>query len=402
MSRRAILGFLVFLGLVCSPCWAAEVSVNCGLGQSLQSAVNSLPQEETNKVTVSGTCTQQLFIFGFRNLTIEGTAGATLADPGGAFRAMVGIFGSRSVTFRNLRLRGTAPAEGNSGVFVFGVGGELTIDNCLVDNFVTRLPFAAITAFNDGGVSVRASTIQDNSIGISMLGTGRLALGETFGEQTPTVIQRNNWGIFVAAESAAALFGSTKLVNNKAGAVVSGHFFLCCDEGQRTVADNQYGIVIEGGRLDSFGSNVIQRNSTVGVFLVGAFAHIDTGTTIQANGNFASSGVGGVLATNNSRVEIVGPKINGNNGSGVILTDGSSARIFGAEINNNAGDGVRIRDLAVLRLEGNTILGNTKFSLSCSKESHASGDLTNAGKASCPSFIPSSEPALKLPPVPTP
>jgi hypothetical protein len=382
---------------------AADVPIDCDTGGSINAALGGLSPGDNNKITIEGTCEEIVWIIGFSNLTLEGGAGgATLREPSGLFTI---LFILRSnVTLRNLEFRGTSTADGATAMFISDA--TTTIEDCLIEHFMPGNVDGAIVVLEGGIVQVTRTIIQDNRVGISAFG-GVVTVGLFEGDAgSPTIIRRNLWGILALGD--VNLFGSTEIVENEVGVNVvhGGRVQLCCEAGQRKIADNQIGIVAQLNSQVSFiFSNLIEENSTVGLFLVGGSADIAGSTIIQQNGSFASSGLGGILATNNARVEMNGevpflssdPEVSANRGTGIILTDGSSARLFSADINNNAGDGVRVLNLSVVRIEGSSIRGNGGFSLFCSKESFASGELSKADKAFCPKFKQLSEPALRIP-----
>ena len=55
-----------------------SITVNCNSGQSLNVALTKLNKQGPNTVSVNGTCTEYVQVFGFENLTLKGLAGATL------------------------------------------------------------------------------------------------------------------------------------------------------------------------------------------------------------------------------------------------------------------------------------------------------------------------------------
>lgn len=409
-STLVVVGVAILVLAAATPAWADQWSVSCP-GESLRGLLFSLGGG-THTITIRGECVETLLIIdGFDHLTLqgEGTPRAVVIDQEPIPPQWLGVILNSQVTLRNLEFRGSGVPGGGPGIFA--ADSTLTVENCLIDGFLPSGPSAALGALflgSKASATIQGTTIQGNSVGVFVANGSNLALGLQEGDEgSPVRIQRNTFGVWVSGT--VLLRGSTIIAGNDVGVMVDGSLGVCCEVGRRRITDNRIGIVAHNGAQVSLAwSNVVERNTDVGLFLAGASLQIVGGTVIQENGSYDPSGRGGILASNNSRVEIIGdapsflgpdPAIVDNEGAGIILTEGSSARIFDAEINNNVGDGVRVQNFSVVRLEGNSIRGNGGFSLFCSKSngSAASGDLFNADKASCKTFEQSSEPALRLP-----
>ena len=67
--RRIVLLLMLTYGAIAVV--AQNVVVNCDAGQSLNAAISKLNKQGPNTVTVQGTCTEDVIIAGFENLTVK-------------------------------------------------------------------------------------------------------------------------------------------------------------------------------------------------------------------------------------------------------------------------------------------------------------------------------------------
>ena len=110
--RSMVRGILVVLVLAASVAVAETptqaITVDCSKGQSLNVALSKLNNQLPSTVSVSGTCTEFVQVVGFQNLTLNGLAGATLAQPtsgaGKLVNSVLYIESSRSVTVNGFSL----------------------------------------------------------------------------------------------------------------------------------------------------------------------------------------------------------------------------------------------------------------------------------------------------------
>jgi parallel beta-helix repeat protein len=93
---------------------------------------------------------------------------------------------------------------------------------------------------------------------------------------------------------------------------------------------------------------------------------------------------GGILATQDSHVDLVKAIVSGNQGFGISVQQGSNVRLGGATVSNNTGDGVHIQWLSIGNfLSGNTITGNGGASVFCAGRSLALGNLSTLSNVRC-------------------
>jgi len=141
--KKIKLGILLLLVSVASVA-AAQTSVDCNSGQSLNAALAKLDKKTPNTVSVNGTCTEYVQVFGFENLLLKGLPGATLVQPltgaGNLFNSVLLIESSRSVAVQgfsiqadtatvsaigighgsnDIRLRNLTVVGGTEGIIVF-------------------------------------------------------------------------------------------------------------------------------------------------------------------------------------------------------------------------------------------------------------------------------------------
>ena len=121
--KWTIRGILILLVLVASVAVAEtpthSITVDCNNGQSLNSALSKLDKQTPTTVSVNGTCTEYVQVFGFENLTLKGLPGASLVQPprgaGSVLNSLLYIESSRSVTVDGFSLTAdtvTVPAVG--------------------------------------------------------------------------------------------------------------------------------------------------------------------------------------------------------------------------------------------------------------------------------------------------
>src|SRR5215472_800820 len=124
------------LGLLLPSSQAAYVNVNVvcpgggpGAYATISAALNSLNPNDSNTITVSGACVDNLFIANFERLLIQAAAGTTptitAADPNGI---VLQTYQSTGVTLAGLVIQG-----GATGVLL-NQGSIVTIWNCTIQN----------------------------------------------------------------------------------------------------------------------------------------------------------------------------------------------------------------------------------------------------------------------------
>jgi hypothetical protein len=121
--------------LAASSASAADLTVICpgggpGAYPSITAALNAITNNAgPNSISVSGTCTENVFIFNQTNLNIHNAPGsaAVITNAASPAQITVQLFGSRLVTFNGLSIQG-----GNPGLFV-NQGSDLQIFNSVIE-----------------------------------------------------------------------------------------------------------------------------------------------------------------------------------------------------------------------------------------------------------------------------
>lgn len=383
--------------LVVRPVQAKNVLVDCtghtGSFSSLSAALKSLHRlsPRDHQIAVSGTCNESVLIQDFENLQLIGKPGATLTAPD--FELVVlSIEQSRNVTVTGFNIRGL-----EKSILVKIVDSLVAFKGCTIDGGGSSGD--GMFAAGLSHVSIEASTVQNcASWGIRIDDNSVLDVGSVDTDPVPCIIQENLAGIRVN-RSRANIFGATIIRNNSFSGVTlqQGAALFCCDQMERKILDNRFGILVEtGGKLEMFGPALIEGSQRAGIYLVGSSAKLFGGgsQTIQRNGTAGDPFTGGIIVRNNSSLDLDSTLVTQNLSHGLVVRESSSARFFGdTNITSNSGDGVRVIGLSNATLFAPTkINNNQKPDLFCSANSFAPGDRTGVGRMNCPVFEPSNEP----------
>jgi len=134
-SSRIVLGcFIAIVSVVILPPsgQAADLQVICpgggpGAFSSISAALSTLNPNDSNTITVSGSCVENIFITNFERLKIQSafgqTATVTAADPSGI---VIQTFQSTGIVLTNLVVQG-----GSVGILL-NQGSNATIFNCTI------------------------------------------------------------------------------------------------------------------------------------------------------------------------------------------------------------------------------------------------------------------------------
>lgn len=407
------LGFCVkLLGLVllaASGASAADLTVVCpggGLGAypSITAALNAITNNAgPNSITVSGTCTENVFIFNQNNLYIHNAPGSTAVITNAASPAQITVqlFGSRLVTFDGLSIQG-----GNPGLFV-NQGSDLQVFNSVIEKNMgdgaivlikSDLNFGASCIIrNNGGNGL---VVGDSSIGLVL---------------SPIQILNNSSDGAAAFSNGYIKFQSTggHTIQGNAGHGISagtdGHVFLQSFNLPTVIRNNGFdGLAfLEGstGRID--GQNTIENNGPVGVLVESSTVTFFGNTTITGHG-FTGVNVtrGGELSfygahqitgngnpTDGAGIRVERSSLNLQDGASVsnnlgpgIFGDAHSGIVLGptASVANNSSIGIRLRHQSLIGLTAPvTIQGNGGANIACDSTSLAYGQLTGITGVQC-------------------
>jgi len=346
-----------------------------GAFTTITAALASLPAAGPNSISVTGTCHENVVMFGRTDLIIFGNPTATVV-PGNANGHLLAIAASQRVGIQNVTFDGGRGAliNDNSRVDLTSI----TIQNSLgigltsIDSLV-HIADSTIKNSTRSGISVGGGTFYVDSdvtgttvtangrTGISVL-TGHLILngGDEVTPGTENVISNNTGvGVAVANSAEADISGDNRITGNQ------GAFGL-------EVIHTSSVIMTDG---------TISSNAGIGVHC-GETSHCEWAgiTKIDSNGK------GGIEITDHSDAYIDGGiDISGNTGTGVLVDLSSLLNSLGGNtITNNTDDGIVLNTLSVLKFAANdTITGNGKLALECNNGSLVVGDVSTYKPKKC-------------------
>jgi hypothetical protein len=401
---------------------------------SLASALTTLrgisPGDHT--VTVSGTCTEFVNVYGMKGLRIVGTPGAMIVEPPGPLGTSYGVLtigDSSNVTIAGLTLQG-----GDARRTLLHISGSTAVEllNCVLEKsdhgiYIHSLAHARIHGTTIQNIRLDAIRVDGNS---------EVQVGEPQNEQAHNVIQQNGTGILAREDGVAMVSGATVIQENGTGiSGQGGTVSFCCGNYEIDVINNGMGfwmlpgskLLIQGvtriegnsgggiwllgsdarllgqytirgngptgislgngGNIRLEGSATIEDHTQTGISLTGSTAYLSGHITVQHNGTPNQALNGGIVVAFGSQISMYAGPITGNQGPGILVTHNSTARVSLASVTGNGGEGVRVQALSSVWLfGGNTIAGNTAFDLSCAPNSYGSGDHSGIGRMFCPTF----------------
>ncbi len=404
-ARRAALALTLGLVLMALPA-TAQVSVDCGLGESLQAAVDAAGPG--TGITVTGTCTENVFVGRKDDLTIQGPEGgtATLMSADENAGVVISINDSRNFFLRRLVIDG-------GGQFVDGVD------------------------VNNSSGRIFGSTIQNASCGLALFNGSNVILGGPGAGQAVLITNHTDCGVF-EGQSIVTLRGAVTIEN------INGGVGLFAQGGRaqvnggavgntiRDAGTNGIGAFATQGAVMAFnGINTLQNNGDIGMLAnmnstvvfngtvapdatprfttieghavagvlvsdssLNFFAPVAAQHQVRNNGTAPVTSDAGVLGFRTATMRIFGTAVSNNVGPGVFADANSVVDFIDSSITGNSGDGVRLEHLSAARFGGaftsgesapaNTIItGNGGAALACDATSIAFGDLAGISPTSC-------------------
>lgn len=350
---------------------AGIVTVGCpggtpGTFNSLSQAVFSSPDNTTFKV--SGTCTEAVIVQNRNVLSFTGNPSATIQAPDPSLET-VGIFSSKSITFRN--------------GFALSGGQGLIISNS------SNILFQGITVQSSqafGITSVNSQVNMDTSTVTGNTRTGVVLSGGIFGINGGVTIS-NNGRIGLSAG------GVQVNMNDGLGPNIVSHngltgiqlFDLSLGDlsGDNEITNNggPFGILILTNSDLEMGNGIVNNNVGVGVHCDGTTHCEFSGTHIDGNSG------GGIEIVNHSDAAFDGGMdVSSNIGTGVLVDQSSSLNSLGGNtISNNSGDGLILNFLSALNFAANDVItaspGN--LALNCNNGSMVRGDISTYKPKKC-------------------
>ena len=411
--------FAVAILLASELATAADLTVICpnggpGAYPNLTSALNAITNNGgPNSISVSGTCTENIFILNQSNLNIFATPGksAVIINAANPAQITVQLFGSRIVSFSGLSIQGGAPGvlvnngsdlsiansviENNAGG---GVGAQerslVDLESCIIRNnggpgleigdnsegILYTSPGQTVQILNNNGPGVvvdSAGYIQFNFGGHIIEGNAGPALTSSGGRvvifsSTPTIFRNNGGGLDFETGSSAELFGQNTIQNN-------GPFGVTVEASSVKF----HPLFIDGANT---GSTIMGHSGSGIAVSHGGELTLDGSHSVTGNGSLPATNAGGVRVERSTLTLLNGATVSGNVGIG-ILGDANSAIVLGptASTTNNSGTGIRLRHKSLLGLTAPiSIRGNGNSNIACDYTSLAYGQLGVVSGVQCP------------------
>ncbi|MGA2745583.1 MAG: hypothetical protein ABSE44_12895 [Candidatus Sulfotelmatobacter sp.] len=366
-------GILIGLVLVASAAVAEtpaqSTTVDCNKGQSLNGTLAKLNKQTPNTVTVSGTCTEYVQVVGFESLTLNGLAGATLAQPTTGAGNLLGLLYIESS--RSVYVDGFSIQADTTTVAAIAIGRGSSDIRLRYLNI--QGGSSGISIFEHSQVSIAYVTAQDP--GFTTLGVYDLSdvhvERSSFKSSTGTSYQV---GLFVGASHITMY--DTSITNMQVG------------------IDAYAGSIIDVLVFTSYYTNVVPTD----VVIDSPAGTNHNGVTISGGGSLNASTAnlvikkpgqsyggtsGGVLisdgasltATNGSLV------ITGSNGQGVMALNNSHATVIGATITGGLHGGLVAANLSSIDVSVGTLtlVGGNSVDLFCDPGSTITGSANLSG-----------------------
>jgi hypothetical protein len=371
---------LLVLALPSSLAFAAGATVDCsgatpGAFTTITAALASLPAAGPNSISVTGTCHENVVMFGRTDLTIFGNPTATVV-PGNPNGHLLAIAGSQRVGIQNITFDGGRGAivNDNSRVDLTSV----TIQNSLgigltsIDSLV-HIADSTVTASTRSGISIGGGTfyVDSDVTGTSVTNNGRVGISVLTGH----LILNGGDGVTPGTENVIANNGSVGVaVANSAEADINGDNRITGNQGS-------FGLEVIHTSTVLMSDGTISSNAGIGVHC-GETSHCEWSGATKIDSN----GKGGMEITDHSDAYIDGGiDVSGNTGVGILVDLSSLLNSLGGNtINNNTDDGIVLNTLSVLKFAANdTITGNGNLALECNNGSLVVGDVSTYTPKKC-------------------
>ena len=424
-SSRIVLGcFIAIVSVVILPPsgQAADLQVICpgggpGAFSSISAALSTLNPNDSNTITVSGSCVENIFITNFERLKIQSafgqTATVTAADPSGI---VIQTFQSTGIVLTNLVVQG-----GSVGILL-NQGSNATIFNCTIQgNSGDGLDMQMAST-----LVMRGGTIQNNQgSGMGVAG-GSNATMATQPNERIRILNNGGDGIDVDGSAFGVNFGTLDVENNAGAAIAQTGGRMEINGGKSVNGGNRFegngeGIdIFQAGSAQFFGRNVISGNGDVGLQILASSAMFNGHGTlpdgtpnvtviqnhnivgvnvvrlgelgmngphqIQNNGSSVADPTlrGGIRVNRGSLTLRNGVQITGNIGPGIRADQNSGTSIANVTISSNTEEGVHVDRQSVAGfIQPFSIVGNGLASISCDTTSLVFGDLTGVANINC-------------------
>lgn len=421
MNRRVTLSMVVLCLALSLSASAANVSVTCGKSQagtfpSINAALNSLNPAGPNLITVQGTCKENVFLFYFQRLTIQGVSGQTAVIQNAANPADIVLqaWGCRGLVLQNLVIQGgtfgllvnesseaviqnLVSTNNSSDGIVAQVDSTLGIDNsksinnggngltvsAAANSTLSTQPGETILFSGNAGngvdvdaaylqVNFGALHVQNNAGAAVFVDNGQLLIFGANGAGASNVFENNGEGIDLFDTSSARFFGNNLIQNNG-------------EVGFQVVGGSSaefFAFTLQDG---SIGQTIVQGHTGPGVNVVRSSAATFNGPNLIRQNGSATDVFSSGIRVERSSLTLDGARVGGNTGPGILAGQGSAISVLdGAAIQTNSGDGINLTIQSNVGLtQPVTISGNGGSSISCDPTSVAFGDLTGIKNVNC-------------------
>lgn len=364
---------------------STSVTVDCGSGQSLNTALSKLNKHVATIVSVTGTCTEYVDVSGFQNLTLKGMPGAAIVQPSTPPPNLLGILllieGSQSVTVTGFSIQaGTAS------------GSAIGIDHGSTDIRLRNLQVVggdfAITIAEQSQVSIAYVTSKDagfSSLGVFDLSDLHLE-HSTFEESTGAGFHE---GLFIGT-SHVTMYDTTIRnmqvgINAYGGSIID---ILAFETYYPYGTSNK--VTISGAPGSNDDGVSVSGGSQLNVTGTGQQA---TKLVIDQPGQAYGGTTAGVLISDHSVLEASSNLvITGSRGQGIVVLNNSHATLTGATITGSGHGGLAASNLSSIDVGSGTLtdVGGSGVDLFCDSSSRITGAANLAGTptAQCSNLLP--------------
>src|SRR5579863_2153963 len=333
--------------------WAAQVTVDCAAGQSLNSALSKLDKHTPVTVSVNGSCSEYVHVTGFQGLTLKGMPGAALlqptTSPGNLLNSVLLIESSSSVTVSGLNVQ--AATSLNSAIGIGHGSSDVRLRNVKIQGGGegiavfenSQVSLAYVTAQDPGytplGVYDSSDVHVEHCVFEDTTGAGfhtGMDVGASHVTMYSTTIRNMQVGVNVFGS------GIVDLVDFTTYFPLGGPTDVVIESPART---NLYGVSIAGGgsvNLSSAKLRITNPGQTYGGNTGGVF--VSGGSSLTAGANLVVTGSQGqgVFVTNNSHADLDGSSITGSQHGGLVVVNQSSIAVGSAHpptvVSGNATD----------------------------------------------------------------
>jgi len=383
---RVITLLLVFVCLVPITGLANDVTVGCGglsgfNYPSVTMALNGLRgiSNRNHTITISGTCVERVEVTDFENVSLIGTPGATITNPGGP---AVRVEFSKNITLRDLVIHGVI------GYPVIRVS-DSSVD---IRGGTVEGGGNGVEANPNSRINIYGSTIQDNEQnGVSASGNSSVGIRPRSGQKV--VIQHNGTGVWATDGSSVTIWETDVLDNVLCGVKAAGGHVEFGGNGQTRIANSGNGVVANrGGTVVQLGGFVlVDNNRQVGVTSRLGSSIVLMNAAIDNNGdpNSTLPFTAGVAVEVSATAFFSHVTISNSPVTGLLVRDNASVILTGSTITGNGADGIRVETLSGVRFQimPTTVTGNSGSDLVCGSDTYVvGGSFANVGKDKCPQF----------------